>query len=90
LFERIRPNWISADNEETVALSAHLNNWDSHVSAETHGRGAMFTSAGKGCSSALAAHGMHYGAPVIAGIFLTDALMHKTLEKWVFGLVQKA
>ena len=32
----------------------------------------------------MAAHEIHWEAPVIADILGTDALMHKTLEKWVF------
>ena len=71
-------------------MSPHLHNWDSHVSAEVHGKGALKTSTEKGCPSALAAHGIHYRAPVIADILGTVALMNKTLEKWVFGPVQKA
>ena len=39
----------------------------------------------KSCASALAAHVVYYEAPVIADILETDALMRKTLEKWVFG-----
>ena len=47
LFEQIRPNQISADYKDTVALSAHLNNWDSHVSTEAHGKGALWAIAEK-------------------------------------------
>ena len=47
LLEQIRPNWISADYKETVALSPRLNNWDSHVSVEAHGKGALSTIAEK-------------------------------------------
>ena len=32
----------------------------------------------------MAAHRIHWKAPVIAVILGTDALMNKTLEKWVF------
>ncbi|MCY6488486.1 hypothetical protein, partial [Actinobacillus pleuropneumoniae] len=39
----------------------------------------------KWCSSAMAAHEIHCGALVIAVILGTDALMHKTLEKWVLS-----
>ena len=85
MFEQIRPNWISTDYKEIATLSARLNNWDSHVSAEAHGKGALWAIAEKWCSSALAAHRIHYRAPVIAVILGTDALMTKTLEKWVFN-----
>ena len=45
-------------------------------------------SAGKACASALAAHAVCYKALVIVDILETDALMRKTLEKWVFRAPQ--